>query len=306
MATLILDTLDGAKFEQLGTVKQFVRTGIAYDLDTSNAFGTLYSVLQISNCPKWGDPDTVSRDTQLTRISVEPVGGGEMARCTFIYESFQGLAPSAYVITSRAYPRTLTTNRFIGTNAPLLCEYDPDGIGVPVAPAEADFFEPEHPKDMCLQNVFAPMRAVQVSQLIYGDPTPQQTFNGGGPLVAQGGGDKGDFICHVNEGAWRGKDTGYWMLSEYATTKSKFQGYYTTEATAITKVLEDWSETSILRHSQTGKYVNYPGMADDIARAMKRGYRRGYIYGNGPDEKKGFIRVGHYPTVSFSNLFGFK
>lgn len=300
MATLILDTIQDAMFEQQGTIKRFVRTGIAHDLDTTNQFATLYNVLAIPGCPKWGDTDTVSRDTQLTKIQVRPLSG-DTAQCLFIYESFQGAGPaSAYIVTSRSYPRTVETTYILADGLPMTCR-----AATPPPPDEAQFFDENwYVQDLVPMRVFAPMRGLQVSQLIYGSPKTQLPFNGKASPISLGQSiDKGSKICHVNSDWWQGLDTGYWMLSEFFSSESKYQGYYQTEATAITKVLEDWGETGILRSSITGKYATVD--KTKVAEVLRKKYRPGYIFPTDPKDESGFIRVGHYPLANFKSLFGF-
>lgn len=304
MATLELDKLDGAAFEQTGTIKRFIRTGIAYDLDTTSAFGTLYSVLSIGNCPRWGDTDTVSRDTMVTRIRVDPLSG-DMARVTILYESFQGAGPaSAYIITSRAFPRTIETNLIPGLRIPIKATYK---FADTPSDEEAFFVDKDFGliTDLVPMRIYAPMRSYQISQLIYGSMTPQQPFNGSrSPIKLSGNVDKGEFICHVNSDTWKGKKPGFWLMNDYSTSESKYQGFYQAESSAITKVTEDWSETGILRNAQTGKFV--PVDPKKIAAMNAKDYKYGMIYPTDAGNQDGIVRVGPYPTVSFSQLFGFK
>jgi hypothetical protein len=105
-----------------------------------------------------------------------------------------------------------------------------------------------------------------VSVLAYGSPTS----------------DGGDYIGTVNDDDWpvnvegmTSKPTGYWLMNKFDTMTSKYQGYFTVDAAALTRTNEDWSEYGILRSRDTGRYA----MVTD------------------PDTP--------YETSSFATLFGF-
>jgi hypothetical protein len=139
-----------------------------------------------------------------------------------------------------------------------------------------------------------------VSVLAYGNPTS----------------DGGDYIGTVNDDDWpasvvgmTSKPTGYWLINKFETMTSKFQGYYTVEAAALTRTNEDWSEYGILRSRVSGKYAmvtdteHTPPSWDYAADAAAVSpYSYGIMY---REPNKGILRVGPYPTSSFASLFGF-
>jgi hypothetical protein len=139
-------------------------------------------------------------------------------------------------------------------------------------------------EDRITYTIQQPMRAIGISALVYGEPTS-------GIGTQQ----------YVNHASWPSGHApmarGFWRLDRYQTDYARYSGYYTLDAQASSKVVEDWSETGTLRDSQTGRYVKYSPA--ELTTLLSTPYAYGIVQGNG------IQRVGFYPVINFATIFGF-
>lgn len=282
--TVTLDTVEGAALE-MGAQSRFARGGFVDGIDVSvsgNKSEALWLAGEAISAAAAAAPLEASRaGAPLSRIFLEPVSDTS-AKARIIYESLTGGGPpSTYMIRDSSYMRSLTTNRMPGTHEPIVCTWEglAYGSGMPVVNKISDRVE---------FTIMAPIRTIVVSALIYGRPTE----------------DGEDKVFHVNHALWPTGDAalnphavGFWRVDKYETNFAKYSGYYTLEAQATTKIVEDWSETGTLRNAQTGRYVKVD--PDDLTALLSPAYSYGITSGNG------IVRVGFYPTTNYVSIFGF-
>jgi hypothetical protein len=134
--------------------------------------------------------------------------------------------------------------------------------------------------DMANITFLRAMRSISVSGLVYGTAPPVDD----------------DYIGYVNSGTFKGKPTGYWLMSEYETDISRYSGYYTFSCTALTKNTEPWSEYQSLYNTRTHKWLIPPTVGMNALTSAP--------YAQGATTTGGAIRVDPYPTVNFTPIFG--
>lgn len=273
-AEIILDTVEDSSAEQFGVVKRHARGGLAVGLDTSvDKSDLMWSILNLSGMPKSGDAHPTKPELKFHRVLMRGASG-DAVRFQLVYETFNPYGPaSAYYIGDDSYLGTYTTNLIPGTRKPIRCSFTDATSGLNM------------PEDFCPITIYRPLRAVNVTALVYGNPD---------------GDPNGIHVGEVNNATWRGLGIGYWLMARYYTNYSKFQGYYQKEMQAISRVTEDWSETAILRNQQTGRFPKIP--AGVIESNLAIPYAYGLI---GATAGAGFVRVGPFQTGYFNLLFGF-
>jgi hypothetical protein len=192
---------------------------------------------------------------KLTRRQFVPLNGG-MIRCFLTFETPYGFARRvSYIIRNSAFLSNVETNMLPG------CEANAAVGARDSARAEVDGEDSKIKDDVVTLRIFRPMRQISVSVLAYGSPTS----------------DGGDYIGTVNDDDWpvlvegmTSKPTGYWLMNKFETMTSKYQGYFTVEAAALTRTNEDWSEYGILRSRRDWKYA----MVTDTHHPPRLGLRR--------------------------------
>jgi hypothetical protein len=176
----------------------------------------------------------------------------------------------------------------VGWEGNTVSTFDKDGATVTFTPKVAD--------DLVAMRFFLPVMSVGISGLVFG--APSNAFQEG--------------VAYVNDAQWptgtgnivKPKPLGYWMLQKYDLSIAKYKGYYTYEAVVGSRVFADWSETGVLTNRQTGRHVE----VDDAAVTAMNGkpYSWGIIYPTtAAERKKGIIRVGGNPLISFPGIMGF-
>jgi hypothetical protein len=291
-AELMLDRVIGTDIDVRGNFARYTRGGYAKGLPVvaGNEHEMLWSIMSIPNCPRAGDTLPGHPALYFANFQATPLGGsheGGQARCRFVYETPQSLAtgvtPTSYVITSGVHSVGYQTDLIPGTRVPIRTG---DFVST-------DFPDARVPADNVLMNITRAHRVLRVSALRLGDPDD----------------DKGDLVDHVNDGQWRGKGIGFWKLSGYETSVSKYGGYYQLAMEAESRVFEDWSETGLLEDRLSGKKV--PVTEPDIAIMMGLPYAYGVIFPRKPkatfeaDHEAGLVRAGPYPLTNFNAIFGF-
>lgn len=222
-----------------------------------------------------------------------------MGQAVFESSSTGGGTPSTYVLTDDSTASFRQTNMMPGTKQDLRVGWTPWGSHIGMKAKIED--------DSVMFSFKFPHRELAIQALIAGHPSNvgsgfASLASGSNPGVV-GAQNK---LCMVNDAAWPtapasnsypSLPAGYWSLQRYATRESRYSGYYTLEAVAESRVVEDWSETGTLRSNQTGRYIDVD--PDDKAALLALPYSNTVMSGNG------IIRVGPYPMVSFPGLFGF-
>ncbi len=279
-ATLILDTMEGTEVNVDILASQNstrVRTGIVKDIpvgataDSQVMDKALDAVLL--EVPS-GSTYPMRPGWFFSKLRIFPTKNPTIARVELVYAplSWGGAIPSTYVIRNRAYLLDSYTSVLPGTRIPLRLGFND---GTTIVPA-----------DTCKVRFGRPCRAISVTSVI-------------GGAVDESVGDR---IGSVNIEVWKGKAPGFWRLDNYETSQAVYTGYTTIEALAVTKVVEDWSESEILRDSRTHRYVDV--LPAEITAMNAKPYSFGLIWPiTAPG--KGIMRVGLYPMTSFTSIFGF-
>lgn len=278
MATeIILDTVENSSAEMFGSTGRHVRGGMAVGLDTSGSPADLmWSVLSLPGMPTAGQAHPTQPALRFNRVLMQGASGNAV-KFQLVYETFNPFGPaSAYFITDDTYVSNYTTNMLPITRQPIRCS----SVGVDGGLDIREDFVP--------MSFYRPMRAVNVTALVYGSPD---------------GDPNGIHVGEVNNATWRGLPVGYWLLMRYYTNFSKYHGYYQKELQAVSRVTEDWSETGILRNTQTGRFAKIaPGA---IEGNLANSYNFGYIPNEAATSTHGFVRIGPYQLGNFDILFGF-
>lgn len=213
-----------------------------------------------------GDTLTGHTDYRLQQILIEAVGQTDAeARLFWVKDLVLGFEPSTAIITESTTLVSRNTRFLPGTREKFLID---SYLGVP--------------GDTVSCNILCPLRTVNVSILGAGD-------------VEDG---EGSSISTVNNATWRGLNLGYWLMAEYTTSVSKYTGYYQQRITAISRVLEDWSEVIVLRRPD-GKFISVDETQYSTDMALD------YDYGLIGTKNKGFARYGPFPMTNFTAIFGF-
>ncbi len=127
-------------------------------------------------------------------------------------------------------------------------------------------------------------------------PSPVVVFEG----IKAGSPDDGgsDYIGCVKDATFRSRPIGGWMLDDWTTNFSKYTGYSQFRIQIIGNVLgRDWGTLGTLYNSLVGKYVDVD--EGDISTALGIPYKYGIIQ---PSAGTGVVRVGGYPTCSFTGI----
>jgi hypothetical protein len=299
--TLKLDTIQQSQFEENGLVKRYVRGALikGMTVEDGKEIDFLFNAGNkdiVPGMPQMGEALSASHpDLQLTRRQFIPLNGG-LIRCALTFETPYGFAAqSSYIVRNSAFLSNIETNMLPGAGR--------TPLSVPgFSQSEIVGNDSKIPGDVVTLRIFRPMRQITVSVLAYGSPTS----------------DGGDYIGTVNDDDWpvnvegmTSKPTGYWLMNKFDTMTSKYQGYFTVDAAALTRTNEDWSEYGILRSRDTGRYAmvtdpdttHVPPHWDYAAEAVAvKPYKYGIMYRRAD---KGILRVGPYETSSFATLFGF-
>lgn len=268
------DTIQDSEIDlQLANTSRFVRgavvTGIAVTVaDDQEALFKIITALGVT----LGQPLSATRTNYTLQRIVARGFTGDGGRVQLVYETPNtgGLPPSAWLTRYRGYITQASTKQLLWNPATLLT--------VPQITISGRVI----PADTPSQNIFVPMRAISLSALIYG-ALPNN-------LV--------DYTAFVNSDTWQGLPRGYWLMAEYGADVSRYAGYYTANATAISRRLKDWSEWSMLVDKHTGDVAAAPA---DVATLASYVYNPGLDAGAGG----GVIRAQHYPMTSFFSIFGF-
>lgn len=316
------DTLQGSEIEVTATTETAVRAFYIENLivipgQESAALRSVFYAVDDKGQPFPQLRQAHPTNPNLLNLSVRVVPASDSsawAYCNYQIPIYQGA--SAYIIEDSSSLQSITTNFLPGSRAPIRVGYDSTkDSGIEQAADDGDN-SIIIPQDVVPMSLLRPVRSLTVRQIILGRPKylQKQTgfsdwFNGfaipsppgtpppGFTGAANAGVGPASFVGCVNSYPWLGLPTGYWLLTGFTSRLSKFDNYYETVATAITKNFEDWSEFGILRQKQTGRYV--PVSNQELAKARNGGYSYGV------QQFQGVVRVGAYPPTDFTGIFGF-
>jgi hypothetical protein len=276
-AQLILDTVADSSLEVTANLPTKIRGALVTGLtgDPSTALDQVIGLLA-ANSLALGSTITLSGWAQplfFHRLVARPLGSDSL-RLQLIFDTDFGGQQSALIVRTRGYLTPYQTNMVPGTRIPLKAPKWTD-------PANA---KNTVPADNVTFTIQRPMREISVSGVKFGALPATGTYDG--------------FIGYSNVGAWLGKNTGYWLITDGGADVSVYQGWYSFHLSAMTKNVEDWSETGLLMNKQTGRYVEANN--DDITALIGLPYQQGII-----GTKPGLMRWGPYPTTNYFPLFGF-
>jgi hypothetical protein len=306
------DTLVGSELGITSTTETCSRGFVVDGCTAFNGDGSaaLYGVLAAPGFPQLRTPHPYRPNLLLMEIQVQPISD-TMVRANCIYQLPQYNGASAYIIEDNASLQSYTTTFLPGARTPIRTSWTDNGTSDPYNKKLGV------PEDIVPMNLLRPVRSISVKQVILGRPkylqkpqgfndwfqsfqipavqdAPPPSFTGAAPA----GIGPASFVGCVNKTPWLGLPAGFWLLTAFSTTISRFDGYYSTQATAITKNFEDWSEFGILQNKQTGRYVTVT--ESDVSKIRNSPYAYGVFRGNG------VVRVGAYPPTDFFGLFGFQ
>lgn len=294
----ILDTVEGSGFEyEPGRVRK-MRGAIVSGLSGDPSIA-MEQCLFAQNMPLIGDTKTVpsigGQTVQVIFLGLR-IGAvsGDTAVCQLIYDSFSGAQPTVSIIEVRSFEQAVAVDYALSTREPVL-------IPAWTNPADAkDFIA----ADIWTRTVMMTFTEVTVSGIKYGDPmitggSGQFTGNGIPQFFNhQGRTPYESAVGNVNEGLWRGLDTGFWRINDGGVSLSRYAGWFSYRMSAITRNLIDWSDIGMLINRQTNRKV--PISNSDLDNLLSPPYSEGVIA-----SVPGAARVGDYPTISFPPLFGF-
>lgn len=269
--TFEIDKIDGSSLEINGLLRNRVRIGVVKGIDTSSGTDLIlekaYDAMVAAGYTLGSASPDTSSTARLATVRISPLSG-DMCRVEMRYEP-PNFNQTAYVIRNSSYVTNVPGNMLPGTRTPIRIGYtDVDGK--------------KWPEDNLTIPILRAFRQISISAVIAGDP----------PTGLQ------DAIGYANSDTWQGKAKGYWLMVRADTDVSKWTGYSSYTASALTRGFEDWSETGVLRNSMTGKYAKVA--TADLATLLSPAYSQGII-----SSVAGAIRVGPFPTTSFTTVFGF-
>jgi hypothetical protein len=306
--------------------KRFIRMAGIDGIDVSSITGSpkyeamFVAQTQILNAAA-ASPITNHPEYVLMRIVIQPDPNSDSsATAQLIYETAQfgaGQPPSTFVITDKSALTTRQTHYIPGINRK-------QKISLAWEPHPDKPYEPGVPEDLVTISILFPMRVMTIDALIYGRPTEGQDFVGyvnGALWPTLPGGAFPNLIFEYGDATFPTasrlqKDKGFWLLTEYATQRSRYSGYFTLSAQAQSRVIEDWSECIQLRDKKTGRFVQISKTIDlgdaIIAALMAAPYQYGIVRGtpqpgnnDNMTRNVGVARVGPYPSTDFVQIFGF-
>jgi hypothetical protein len=273
-AELLLDTVDGSEFDVSTAATSNARGGLVTGIsgDPSTAIDQVFAAAAAKGF-SLGKPAVVNGQSAFLQRIAGRAASSDSFRVQLFFGTDGSFAPSAYVITDRSYTQAYQSNRIPGTRERILIPKWTDDQGLNAVPA-----------DMAMVTWQYPMRQIEVSGMKYGSPPDDSQYAGK--------------IAHANQEQFLGLGPGYWYVNGASTVASKYSGYYSYNASAVTKTIEDWAELFTLYSHLVNKYVDLDPELDQRVRAAT--YKYGVI-----DKDEGLLKVGPFPLTSFAALFGF-
>ena len=309
---VILDTVAGSSFTLEASRVVRVRTATITNINVAAGQALMleeaYIALNAQGLAlNTGYPD--NPDWTLQRIRVTPLDGTS-ARAELFYSTPDWGTPSAYIITDSTVLKQVETQFMPGTSKqPFMVSYDAQkaaSYSSTASPAPTN--QTPISQDAVTLSIMIPVRQLTITQLQFGNPdeVSNAPTSGGFGSIGEGTGSSitslRASVKYVNGDTFLGLNKGYWLMMGYTTRISVYQGTYVSEATISTNGDEDWSVYGILQNRQTGQYADTSDATGTggMTAAQGAGYSYGIIYNSAG---YGVIRVGPYPTTSFTTLF---
>jgi len=267
--------------------KRYIRPGDVLDVDVveGDEVEVLWDALSEINITL-GDSLPGHSELKLDRVSARVVSYRQI-RAMLIYEEPQigsFASNTVSVFTNDTFLSSYRTNRVPGSRQPIVI----NGFSGRSQPEDVEAFTIGSP-DYVTFDFFRPTKQISISAIKVGNGNEED--------------GNSDYVGYTNDAEWRGSPRGYWLVSQFKTSVSKYTGFYSVEAACINRVIEDWSEFGTLRNELTGKYINsdLSIVTNPLAAAMAEDYDHGIIYNV---KNSGIVRVGPYPATNLSALFG--
>jgi hypothetical protein len=263
-ATLNLETVDGSLLQQTGLAVRLFRGFTVEDMDaTALPDPSLMLLARDMALAGAGAVYPGTTDYHLTGVVIRGITNNGF-RGQLIYETFQGLQPSVFIVRDAAYTAERTVKYHPVTGEPFYLNYTNSSGDVVI------------PQDIASVSLDWPMKALSIVATRFGRPDPALTSS----------------VPAVNDSPWPVENPlprGFWKCSAVISTENRVQGYYTYNATAITRQTDPWCEMVILRSTIHGKHAKID--PTDFSDMFTSDYSVGYQRGNG------FGRVCPYPEV---------
>lgn len=317
MAKVTLDTITDAQLDQQMTTGRIVRTATVEDLDGLSAsdsemmFNARAEIISALGGQAEGSATYPGHSEYvLQRIFIRGFMSNGIVAQLFYQAGGGGVQPSTFILRYSSVATQYEGTIIPGMRKPIRVGWT--GTGTPTGPA------PVVQPDNVPMRFFRPALALSVSGLIYGtanvgvqQSTPLPGLSDAGLFSTGSDTVMADAVASVNDSNWpvglsgiTSRAAGFWLILRYETVVSRYSGFFSYEATAISRVFEDWSETGILRSRMTGRFVEIDQTTQDHLNSP--GYSYGYIFP--PDETDqvwGAVRIGGNPTTNFTTVFGF-
>lgn len=278
-----MDTIDEADLEVTQTTARRIRTGFVKDIAVDSTPDSIvlekaFDALIAAGFTQGSAYHTSVPDRILTNYRIKAIPGFiSTVRVYLTYDSINlGGSPTAYIIRTRGGLWSTETTRIPGTRTPILADW--------INPVTLDQYLDPTPVKFRFD---LPLKQISFSAIVAGE---------------LGDDDKSDFTGYVNESPWKGFPKGYWRLDSWETDVSKYTGYHTVDATATTKIVEDWSHLGTMFNPYIGMQVK----TDPATETTLAGHP--YAYGLIHPEiyaGTGIVHVGPSKTTDFAALFGF-
>lgn len=295
--TLTLDTaVDSRGDFGPGQVKRIERGFQVDGIDTTglDPASLIPGLLTMSGMPAMGSahPDTVNAGGLLLSNMVVVGILPDAVRGVLVYTTPGFATPSAYILTR--------SQRLVQHTEIVL----PNGVVLQVS-KKVTVHHPSTPEQEASGNPDGTDEEVTIK-----DYTPITVRRPVTQLVAEGirvgspDYDGADYVGYVNEETYKGRPAGSWLIEEFTTSYSKFQGYHNFRIVVSGNILGRYHSTfGILYNSTVGKHIEID--QDDVADTLANDdYRYGFINSSAANvpPTEGFAHIGPYPTVKFADI----
>lgn len=269
--TLELDTVEDSSADFTTNSSIRVDRGfIAHDLDTSvEPYSLIPSVLGISGMPAFGTTHPNIPSIELTNIVITGLLPNAV-RGRIVYSKPQYSIGSSYLLT-RSSRVVQTTEKILPNGTAIRCGYDGGDYAGWI-------------QDYVPIIVRRPVTVLIAEGIRTGSPD----YPGA------------DYVGYVNEGTFQSRATGSWLIEEFTTQWSKYEGKHTFRCVLAGNILgKTWDTFGILFNSLVGKHVEID--QGDVTTRLAMAYSYGII-NSATSDVDGFVRVGAYPTVDFASI----
>jgi hypothetical protein len=268
---IVLDEVSGFQLTQQGTAGRLYRGFTATDFDTSSATdSTLAFTARDAVIAANGGPNFPGRpEYLLTGIIIRGITNNGF-RGQLVFETFSGLQPSVFVVRDASFTATRRVVYSPASGDLFKVDFDAGG-GVVI------------PEDIAHVELDWPMRAISVTATRFGRPPA----------------GLGRAVPSVNDGPWPSDDPypkGFWKVTSVVSDTNRVQGYYTYQATALTRTTDPWHELVVMQSKLHGRFAKVD------AALFKTTFLKPYAFGIDRPAGKGFLRICPYPEVSLTSI----